>query len=287
MTSPSVRMRRTIRKRARFLRPFVDELENTAAVLLLWRWRRRRRDLDEAIDFVEQFRVHRLSLAPLIQIRAEIVQFLRLLSDDPPGAVLEVGAAGGGTAFLFARVARRDAFVVSVDLPAGPFGGVLPRRGRQRVWRSFAGPGQRVELIEGDSHSSETLKSVRAVLGGRRLDLLFIDGDHSYEGVGKDFEMYAPLVRPGGLIALHDIVPGEEEAVGGVPRFWQETKDERSLEIVADWRQGGYGIGVIRTAPAGKGPRHARLHDSVDLQRSHRPDVTPNRAASARTPRKP
>ena len=35
--------------------------------------------------------------------------------------------------------------------------------------------------------------------------LLFIDGDHSYEGVKKDFEMWSPFVVKGGLIAFHDV----------------------------------------------------------------------------------
>ena len=34
------------------------------------------------------------------------------------------------------------------------------------------------------------------------LDLLFIDGDHSYEGVRQDYKMYSKLVRDGGLIAF-------------------------------------------------------------------------------------
>ena len=61
--------------------------------------------------------------------------------------------------------------------------------------------------------------------------------------------MYSPLVRRGGLIAFHDIVPGPLECVGGVPRFWSEIKQKYSrdkiIEIVRDWRQGGYGIGVL------------------------------------------
>jgi len=48
----------------------------------------------------------------------------------------------------------------------------------------------------------------------KRGDFLFIDGDHTYEGVEGDFEMYSPLVRRGGIIAFHDIVPGPPENVG-------------------------------------------------------------------------
>ncbi|MEO0196406.1 MAG: class I SAM-dependent methyltransferase [candidate division WOR-3 bacterium] len=44
------------------------------------------------------------------------------------------------------------------------------------------------------------------MLGNSKLDFLFIEGNHSYEGVKMDFEMYFPLVRKGGIIAFHDIV---------------------------------------------------------------------------------
>jgi predicted O-methyltransferase YrrM len=36
------------------------------------------------------------------------------------------------------------------------------------------------------------------------VDFIFIDGDHSYEGISKDWQLYADKVRPGGIVALHD-----------------------------------------------------------------------------------
>jgi hypothetical protein len=38
----------------------------------------------------------------------------------------------------------------------------------------------------------------------RPISLLFIDADHSYEGVRADFEAWAPMVIPNGIIAFHD-----------------------------------------------------------------------------------
>jgi len=63
--------------------------------------------------------------------------------------------------------------------------------------------------------------------------------------------MYAPLVRPGGLIAFHDIVPvaegDERHTVGGVPRFWRELKERHpsAQEIVAGPGQSAFGIGLF------------------------------------------
>jgi len=146
---------------------------------------------------------------------------------------------------LFSRVSRSNATIISIDLPGGLFGGGYPRW-KIPLYKSFARDHQKIHLIRADSHDPETLKEVKKILGDELIDFLFIDGDHSYEGVKKDFEMYSSLVRKGGIIAFHDIVPGPPEYVGGVPKFWNEIKHDFDYkEIVKDWKQNGYGIGVI------------------------------------------
>jgi cephalosporin hydroxylase len=157
---------------------------------------------------------------------------------------MEIGTNMGGTLFLFARVAAADACLVSLDLPGGAFGGGYPDW-KAPLFRSFARDRQQVHLLRMNSHDPATRERVQALLAGRRLDFLLIDGDHSYEGVKADFEQYRDFVRKGGLIACHDIVPGHEARVGGVARFWQE---HRSLypyrEFVGSPVQKGFGIGV-------------------------------------------
>jgi len=39
------------------------------------------------------------------------------------------------------------------------------------------------------------------------IDLLFIDANHEYEAVHRDFEQWKPFVRAGGVVALHDVSP--------------------------------------------------------------------------------
>jgi len=91
-------------------------------------------------------------------------------------------------------------------------------------------------------------------LRDNKVDFLFIDADHSYEGVKKDFEMYSPLVRKGGIIAFHDIIPDyytrygikTSSSAGEVYKFWNEIKGKyEHLEIIKDRNQDGYGIGVL------------------------------------------
>ncbi|MGE5178985.1 MAG: class I SAM-dependent methyltransferase [Bacteroidota bacterium] len=202
------------------------------------------RDREQVLDLAYTFDYARIRIEPM-QVRSEIASFLERIAARQPRVVLEIGTANGGNLFLLASVAAADALVLSIDLPRGRFGGGYPGW-KRALYRAFGRAEQEIALVRGDSHDPETAARIAALLGGRSVDLLFIDGDHAYEGVSRDYEMYAPLVGPGGIVAFHDIVPGPEEAVGGVPRFWRELKrSQTAVEIVADWSQGGYGIGYV------------------------------------------
>jgi predicted O-methyltransferase YrrM len=179
-----------------------------------------------------------------MQHATEIAAFLSYMAALRPRVVMEIGTASGGTLFLLARAATPDALLISLDLPGGSFGGGY-RAWRKPLYHSFARENQRIILLRGDSHDLALANRVRAILAGRPIDVLFIDGDHSYEGVKADFENYSPLVRPGGLIAFHDIVPTAQEEVT-VSYFWKEISARLpSIEFIERPDQQSYGIGVL------------------------------------------
>jgi len=181
------------------------------------------------------------------QKRTEIIALLQVLQRLQPANLCEIGAERGGTLLLFAAAAAPSARLVSIDIAYPPE--------RIRVCRKVLLKGHPLLCVQADSHSRDTVRRAVQWLQGEKLDFLFIDGDHSYEGVRSDYEMYGPLVRPGGIIAFHDIVPdfrtryGIETAsdVGEVPRFWGElrTRCGSTRELIEDPEQDGYGIGVI------------------------------------------
>ena len=155
------------------------------------------------VALTHDFESHGLGI-PALQHLVEVEPLLDMLAADPPLALLEIETAGGGSLFLWSRVADDDAVVVSVDLPWGRWGSSYPLT-RAPLYRAFARARQRVVFIRGDSHAIAARERVERALAGRPLDFLFSDGDHTYEGALLDYELYAPLVRQGGIIALHDI----------------------------------------------------------------------------------
>jgi predicted O-methyltransferase YrrM len=198
---------------------------------------------DKIMDFV--FSGYHGLVRPM-QIRHEIEALFKLLKEKRPKYILEIGTAfTGGTLFLLSRAASHDAAIISCDLPFGEFGGGYP------IWKvpffkSFATNDQEIKLIRANSHEESTLLKIKSILEGNELDVLFIDGDHTYQGVKKDFMMYSPLVKKAGFIIFHDIVPNRSDASCEVSQFWQQIKASYEYrEIVQDWNQGGFGLGLI------------------------------------------
>jgi cephalosporin hydroxylase len=199
------------------------------------------RSVEELVDKVQDFPEFRTD-----QKRSELVSLLTLLARQPPTFLCEIGSALGGTLFLLARVCSPDALIISVD-----FGVPLVRR---LVHRQMAAKGQRIISICGDSRSSKTISRLKSILAKNRLDCLFIDGDHSLEGVTADFVNYSPLVRAGGTIVFHDIIPDYKSRfgiegsgwTGDVHKLWQQLRSQFCFEeFVEDPAQDGYGLGVI------------------------------------------
>lgn len=98
--------------------------------------------------------------------------------------------------------------------------------------------------LKGSSHDPRTLQAVKDQLEeGELFDMAFIDGDHKYDGVKQDWEDYTQLVKPGGVIILHDIINKNE----GVKDLWKEITWEK---FALDWGRARQhvipGLGLVK-----------------------------------------
>lgn len=97
-------------------------------------------------------------------------------------------------------------------------------------------------LVCGDSTSDRVINIVRA-LG--QYDFIFIDANHTYEYVKRDFHNYKQFLNEGGVIGFHDIdCPDWPD----IHRFWNELKATGEYEqqefVCRDYRL-QYGLGLL------------------------------------------
>ncbi len=174
------------------------------------------------------------------QKKPEIKQLLELIKKEEPKVFLEIGTGKGGTLFLFTSVLPNKSQIISVDLRGKPYGAGYPSFMRGLI-KKYARGEQDLRLVERDSHKKETRDYIKSIIN-KPVDFLFIDGDHTYEGVKRDFELYSSLVKKKGVISFHDIKAYHSGC--GVYKFWDEIKTRYKHLEFAD-KDNPYGIGVI------------------------------------------
>jgi cephalosporin hydroxylase len=174
----------------------------------------------------------------------ELNMLQEFLADKEIKTVLEIGTFYGGTALLWAKIVERlDGRVYCIDTDFHPGKQVYSNT----PWDKY------IIEISGNSHNPGLPKTVRNLSGGD-FDMLFIDGDHSYEGVKNDFIFYSPLVKKNGYIIFHDILDTEyhrnlppPDGPCLVALFWNKIKGNYpNWEFIDPNDQSMMGIGVLQ-----------------------------------------
>lgn len=176
----------------------------------------------------------------MIQVRKEVEWFCDWQRQLPLSETfknfMEIGTNHGGFLHILNSLAMgAGGKKISVDLPNGPYSsGNVDVKKRKDLF-----PG--VQFLEGSSYSKDMERSVKKSLGGVKLDLLFIDGDHRFPDV--DHTIYGPLVKSGGWIMFHDIVDTPEHRAQRVmvPSYWKSLPGFK-IELNGGDKFGGIGI---------------------------------------------
>ncbi len=144
--------------------------------------------------------------------------------------IVEIGRFKGGSTVVMAAAMASSGHLLSLDLlvpqPGGVDGAQLDRELADTLERLALS--SRVDLRVADSRAVE--------LPEPGLDLLFVDGDHSYEGASADLQRWTPLLRHGGHVIVHDAVDtgGYGTAYPGVGRAFRELIDGEGFERLPD-----------------------------------------------------
>ena len=158
----------------------------------------------------------------------EVIWFYRAVEKLNPKVIVEIGIKEGGNLKVLSTHLSSNGKAIGID----------PRK--EIPWKMNDAKCS-VFHICGDSHASSTRDQLLEILDGEQIDVLFIDGDHSTQGMLDDYKDYAPLVRKGGLIAVHDIYYLVE-----VTQAWEQVKSfGHGQAFESTHVQSSIGIGYI------------------------------------------
>jgi predicted O-methyltransferase YrrM len=174
------------------------------------------------------------------QVKEEFTMLSYFLHSFKPHNILEIGCKGG-TFYMFNKFSTGKKVGVDID-DQYQFNMHLYMYNEDFVF------------IKANSHLEETYQKVKNTCDS--YDFIFIDGDHTYDGVKRDFELYKSLLSPRGYIGFHDIDPNHvfrDGAGGQVYKFWQELDYGSKIEIICQRSNAHYCMGSEREHYGGIG----------------------------------
>ena len=136
---------------------------------------------------------------------ADVLRAFRLLAGKR--FYLEIGIFDRSNLAYIASLLADDAILIGID--------VQEDQERDALLRTALKPGQTYHAVIASSRGQEAVAAVRTILGGNRLDGVFIDGDHTAFGALSDYALYEEFVADNGVFLFHDSVwEGDENHKG-------------------------------------------------------------------------
>jgi len=203
---------------------------------------------DLPAEMIARWRAAEKLGAGVVQHPAELARAWTRVKDTAPETFLEIGSESGGALYVYAGACAKGARIVAVDEGKTP----KHKATLKRIVDALRTEGFKANIVFGDSHAEETKQAVFGFADA--VDVLHIDGDHSERGAFKDWKDYAPVVRAGGLVAVHDI------AMPTVRRAWEKMKAQADRRYLRDVNSGPFGdhqamgIGLYRVPPRAEEP---------------------------------
>jgi predicted O-methyltransferase YrrM len=124
-----------------------------------------------------------------------LYDIVNLFPKDQNLTYVEIGCYAGGSSCLILQRPNTEVFAIDLGTP-------VPQSVVMKNVHKFNIHNNKFEYIQGNSQQIVTLHKLKSLID--EIDVLFIDGDHSAQGVKKDFSMYSPMVKQGGYIVFDD-----------------------------------------------------------------------------------
>lgn len=164
------------------------------------------------------------------QKEAEWLRFISIVDIMHPKNILEIGSYDGGSTISLSLLCER---LLTIEC--------IPPRYDVNLIRKNCN----FTYLQGDSSSSDIVNFVK-ISNNELYDVVFVDGSHLYNIVKQDYFNYKNYIRPGGIMAFHDIIESDEHKKQNtlVYKLWNEIKNNyHHVEIIeSPYNWGGIGI---------------------------------------------
>jgi glycosyltransferase involved in cell wall biosynthesis len=183
-----------------------------------------------------------------------------LIESKKPHILVELGTHGGSSYFSFCQAIAENGlaarcFAVDTwggDDHAGHYEKSIFEKVRLHNEKNYASFSTLLK---------KTFDEALLDIKDQSVDLLHIDGLHTYEAVKHDFETWLPKLAPGAVVLFHDTMVKEGDF--GVWRFWAEIKSRYPLHFEMSH---SFGLGVIQVSPASADETLPWLLEDLDFK---------------------
>jgi len=161
-----------------------------------------------------------------------------LIENFKPGVIVELGVYNGSSYFSFCQAIER------LNLNTKTFA-IDTWKGDEHAGFYENDVYERVNAYNEKKYSKfstlirSTFDEARQYFSPNTIDLLHIDGLHTYEAVKHDFETWLPVLSDNAIIVFHDVNVRERDF--GVFKYWEEL-NKKYLHFEFDF---GFGLGVL------------------------------------------
>ena len=182
----------------------------------------------------------------LQQVPQEYAQLLFWFKQQNFESYLELGVGRGGSFLLNVMFQSNLKLAIAVDNSEYWKDEQKESIIEKVKWLSFERGGANPPFTTIDFISTTTDNYFKESLQSDAFfDCIFIDADHSYEGVKKDYDNALKHIKDGGYIIFHDIASAQ---CPGVQRIWKEaTEKHTAMHVFVQGNNCGIGIVKIRT----------------------------------------
>lgn len=160
---------------------------------------------------------------PVIQTPEDLILMQELIFNVRPDVIIETGIAHGGGLIYYASLMEllNKGRVIGVDVE-------IREHNRKAI---EAHPlYKRIEMIEGDSVSNNTIQELKKRVPASSNVIVCLDSDHTKPHVLKELQLYHQFVKPGGYIVVFDTIVSELAELGACDKKYIKNGPKEAVE---------------------------------------------------------